>query len=102
MKLKYSSLWTMASFLIVLSVACSPLAAPTATSLPSPLPPTDEPAPLASPTTDASIPTPPRIFTHRRSRRSSLRRSTFRRRSAAVITLFRWIWLRFSMSMQSS
>ncbi len=48
MKLKYSSLWMFVSILIVASLACSSLAAPTQTSLP-----------LASPTAGSVAPTPP-------------------------------------------
>jgi hypothetical protein len=48
MKLKYSSLWGIASLLIVISMACSSLTAPTQTS-----------APLASPTANPNAPTPP-------------------------------------------
>ncbi len=48
MKLKYSSLWGVASILVVVSMACSSLAMPTQTSLP-----------LASPTANPNVPTPP-------------------------------------------
>ncbi|MGB8981284.1 MAG: DUF3160 domain-containing protein, partial [Anaerolineales bacterium] len=48
MKLKHSSLWAVVSILIVLSVACSPIAAPTQAILPA-----------ASPTASANLPTPP-------------------------------------------
>src|SRR5512144_395018 len=56
MKTKTSRLWCIASLLLVISMACSSLAAPTATS-PSPLSPTQ--ASSASPTTNPNAPTPP-------------------------------------------
>jgi Protein of unknown function (DUF3160) len=59
MKPRFHPLWGIASILIVISVACSPLAAPTATSLPSPLPPTQSSLPLASPTAEALEPALP-------------------------------------------
>jgi len=49
MKLKNNPLWVLVSILIVLSVGCSPLAAPTETLLPSPLPPTQASAPTDNP-----------------------------------------------------
>lgn len=49
MKHVSKSLWGMVSILILVVVSCSPLAAPTATSLPSPLPPTQTPAAEVSP-----------------------------------------------------
>ena len=57
MKLKRDPLWFIASILILVSMACSPVAAPT--SMPQPVQPTDTAQPVVSPTEDAVIPTPP-------------------------------------------
>jgi uncharacterized protein DUF3160 len=57
MKLKRDPLWFIASILILVSMACSPVAAPT--SMPQPVQPTDTAQPAVSPTEDAVIPTPP-------------------------------------------
>ncbi|HEX5808480.1 MAG TPA: DUF3160 domain-containing protein, partial [Anaerolineales bacterium] len=59
MKPRSHSLWAIASLLIVLSVACSPLAAPTPTSPPSVLAPTQTPLPAASATPGAVEPPQP-------------------------------------------
>jgi hypothetical protein len=48
MKLKHSTLWSITSVLVLISLACSSLAAPTQTS-----------SPLASPTANPNAPTPP-------------------------------------------
>ena len=63
MKPRYHSLWGIASLLIVIAVACSPLGTPTPGSveptLSSPLPPTQTPLPVASPTAEAVEPALP-------------------------------------------
>src|SRR5689334_9181717 len=59
MKPKNNPLWYIASILIVLSVACNTLAAPTAAPLPPTQPPTSSSLPLASPTANPNAPTPP-------------------------------------------
>jgi hypothetical protein len=53
------SLWGLASLLIVIAVACSPLAAPTDAALPSPSAPTQTLLPAASPTAGEIEPSPP-------------------------------------------
>ena len=50
MKRKSNFLWGMVSILVVISVACSPVAAPTSSSLASPLPPTQTSASEVAPT----------------------------------------------------
>src|SRR5688572_19759262 len=60
MKLKRDPLWSIASILILVSMACSPVAAPT--SMPQPVQSTETSLPVASPTSDtanAVSPTPP-------------------------------------------
>jgi hypothetical protein len=57
MKLKRDPLWLIASILILVSMACSPVVAPT--SMPQPAQPTETSGPVVSPTENAVIPTPP-------------------------------------------
>lgn len=57
MERRYYPLWGIASILILISVACSPIAAPTTNSLPSPLPSTQTTAPDVSLT--ESVPVQP-------------------------------------------
>ena len=57
MKLKRDPLWFIASILILVSMACSPVVAPT--SMPQPVQPAETSGPVVPPTENAVIPTPP-------------------------------------------